>query len=159
MNTISSTPPEGGRLNIEELLKEGALVRVKPEGYSMYPMFVPGRDEALIERAEPDRLKRGDVVLYRRRQGILVLHRIWKRGKDGFYLVGDNQSRVEGPLEPEQIKGVLVRFIRKGREISTADPLYRVLSGLWLRLRPFRPVLSKTAARLKKRWRSVRQPN
>ena len=39
---------ESNRKNIEKLLAEGNVLRIKPEGCSMYPMFVPGRDEAVI---------------------------------------------------------------------------------------------------------------
>ena len=93
--------------DIEQLLKNGSAVKLKPQGYSMYPLFLPGRDEAVIEHCVPSELHRGDVILYRRVQGILVLHRICRITRDGFYLVGDNQTEVEGPLSPEQIHGKL----------------------------------------------------
>ena len=43
-------------------LKENDI-KIKPKGYSMYPLFVPGRDYAVITHIEPDKLKKGDVVL------------------------------------------------------------------------------------------------
>ena len=88
--------------DIEQLLKNGSAVKLKPQGYSMYPLFLPGRDEAVIEHCVPSELHRGDVILYRRVQGILVLHRICRITRDGFYLVGDNQTEVEGPLSPSR---------------------------------------------------------
>lgn len=136
---------------IEELLSEDNIVVVKPEGYSMYPMFLPGRDEAVIRKAVTDRLKRGDVVLYRRKSGILVLHRIHHRNQDGFYMVGDNQIKVEGPLQEEQVKGVLEGFVRNGKYISTDNILYRAVSGLWLVMRPVRRPVQLIAAWVKKR--------
>ena len=66
----------------------------------MYPLFHPGRDEAVIEAYPIHLLRRGDIILYRREQGILVLHRICRITSDGFYLVGDNQTEIEGPLRP-----------------------------------------------------------
>ena len=132
--------------DIEALLSQGNSVQFKPQGYSMYPLFVPGRDEAVVAPVDPMQLKRGDVVLYRRDGSILVLHRIWKRKGDEFYLVGDNQSEIEGPLRPDQMKGILLEIIRKGRCFSAKNLIYRFLAGLWLRLRPFRPVLSQAAA-------------
>lgn len=137
-------------IDIEALLGSGKSIRIYPRGYSMYPLFVPGRDEAVIAPAKTKKLKRGDVVLYRREGSILVLHRIWKRKADGFFMVGDNQSEVEGPLKEEQIKGILCRVVRKGKNFPVSNPIYRVLSAVWLRLRPFRPVLSKTVARVKR---------
>ena len=93
-------------MDIEKLLEQGKRLRIKPRGYSMYPLIVPGRDEVFVERDSPESLRRGDVVLYRRRdENILVLHRIWKRKGDAFFLVGDNQKEIEGPLEASRIKG------------------------------------------------------
>ncbi len=138
------------RHDIEKLLEQGKTVQFSPIGYSMYPLFVPGRDQAVVAPADRDELRRGDVVLYRRDESILVLHRIWKRKGDQFYLVGDNQKETEGPLRPDQIKGVLVQIIRKGRRFSTKNPIYRLLSAVWLWLRPFRPALSHFAASVKR---------
>ena len=39
-------------IDIEQLLAEGKTIRIKPQGYSMYPLFVPGRDEASIEHTD-----------------------------------------------------------------------------------------------------------
>ena len=140
--------------DIEKLLEEGKNIQIKPQGYSMYPVLVPGRDEAIIEPAGERKLRRGDVVLYRRDPevtgGILVLHRIWKCRENGFFLVGDNQKEIEGPLRADQIKGIMVALVRKGKYISVQDPGYRILTGGWLLLRPLRPQISKAAAALKR---------
>ena len=133
------------QLDIEKLLRDGHTIRLKPQGYSMYPLFIPGRDEAVIAPCRAETLHRGDVVLYRRDQSILVLHRIWKIRKDGFYMVGDNQTAIEGPLRPDQIRGKLIACYRNGREVSTRNPFYRMLTGFWLAFRPFRPLAHKAA--------------
>ena len=138
--------------SIEGLLAEGKVLRISPRGYSMYPLFVPGRDEALIAPIETKELRRGNVVLYRREQGILVLHRIFKRDREGIYLVGDNQKEIEGPLPPEQMKGILIGVIRKGRQFSTRHPIYRIFSEIWLLCRPFRPMISHCLAAVKRVW-------
>ena len=138
------------KVDIEALLLEGHTVRFKPQGYSMYPVFVPGRDEAVVVPVSADTIKRGDVVLYRRQQSILVLHRVWKRNRSGFYMVGDNQVETEGPLSPDQIRGKLVALVRKGKEIPVTNPIYCFLTGTWLFLRPIRPIFQKSAAWIKR---------
>lgn len=137
-------------ISILELLKEGKTVQIKPQGYSMYPLFVPGRDSAIIVKAQTDKLKRGDVVLYRRDEGMIVLHRIWKIKKEGVYLIGDNQSQIEGPLRMDQIKGVLAAFIRKGKTTRVDNLFYRTVSAVWLALRPFRNSIKRVYSRLHK---------
>lgn len=143
------------KADIEKLLKEGNTIQLKPRGYSMYPLFIPGRDEAVIAPADPAKLKRGDVVLYRRETGILVLHRICRRKKEGFYMVGDNQTEIEGPLKETQIKGILVAFVRNGRYTEVTHPFYRITSRIWLFLRPWRHPIMDVCGKVKKMVRSI----
>ncbi len=139
------------KTDIEELLEAGHTIQIKPQGYSMYPLFIPGRDEAVIAPVENAALlKRGDVVLYRREGSILVLHRIWKRRGNAFYMVGDNQKEIEGPLSEQQIKGVLTNMVRRGKAFSVEHPLYKLFSSLWLLMRPIRPFVSGIIARGKR---------
>lgn len=79
-----------------------------------------------------------------------MLHRIWQRKGDRFYLVGDNQKEIEGPLRPDQMRGIMVEMVRNGRKISVKNPIYRLLTWIWLVMRPVRPVVSKTVAKIKK---------
>ena len=142
---------ESNRKNIEKLLAEGNVLRIKPEGCSMYPMFVPGRDEAVIRGKGNYNARRGDVVLYRRKNGMLVLHRLHHREKEGMYMVGDNQVKTEGPVSEGQVIGILDGFIRKGKYISTSNILYKLLSGIWLFMRPLRRPFQLAVAWIKRR--------
>ena len=74
------------KYDIEQLLEAGEVIQIYPEGYSMYPMFVPGRDAAVIKKADVKKIRRADVVLYRRKGSILVLHRVVKRKGGQFYM-------------------------------------------------------------------------
>lgn len=136
-------------MDIEKILKEGQTIQIRLQGYSMYPLFVPGRDQVRIAPAGTRRLRRGEVVLYRRAGGILVLHRIWHRKKAGIYLVGDNQKEIEGPLKESQICGVMIGFVRKEKYHSVCNPFYRMYAAGWLFLRPFRPVIAQTVSSVK----------
>ncbi len=137
------------KINPEELLASEQTIQLPPQGYSMYPLIVPGRDQAIIAPAKADELRRGDVALYRRKGDILVLHRICKIDASGYYFVGDNQIEVEGPLEGEQIIGKLVALIRKGKQVDLSHPAYAASCWIWLRLRPVRRVFQLSAAKVK----------
>ena len=132
------------KADIEELLKNGTPVGFKPQGNSMHPTIVQGRDSVIVEPLGDRRLKRGDVALFRRSPdaerfpGMLVLHRIHRVKKDGIYMVGDNEKTVEGPLQPEQFIGIMTELIRNGKHISVKNLRYRLITRLWLLLRPFR---------------------
>ena len=138
------------RYDLEQLLADGYSIRIHPQGFSMYPLFIPGRDEAVIEPIGSKSLRRNDVVLYRRDSGILVLHRIFKINSEGVWLVGDNQTEIEGPLRADQMKGLLCAAIRNDREIPTSSPVYRFLTSFWLFLRPIRPVFWKLSRLIRK---------
>ena len=139
MNTKDSS----NQIDMEQLLQDGNILKLKPQGYSMYPLFIPGRDEALIQQAALESLRKNDVVLYRR-------DHICRIAPEGIYMVGDNQSEVEGPLRPDQIRGKLVGFIRNGKNFSVKNPLYRFLSFLWLTMLPIRPVCFRLTALLRR---------
>ena len=128
-------------LDILNLLEAGKTIQIKPQGYSMYPMFIPGRDSAIIKAVGETKLKRGDVVLYKRDYGILVLHRIWKIDSQGIYMNGDNQQEIEGPLRLDQVKGILVAFIRNNKTISTENLLYRMIAYMWINMLPIRGIV------------------
>ena len=138
------------KTDLEQLLQKGNIIRLKPQGFSMYPLFIPGRDEALIQQVPVTSLKRNDVALYRRDQGILVLHRIVRVTADGYYMTGDNQYEIEGPLRPDQFRGKLIAFVRNGKEIYVRNPVYRFLSALWLLMLPVRPFCFRLTAFLRR---------
>ena len=143
MNNTSQTSP---KIDLEQLLRDGNIIRIKPQGYSMYPLFIPGRDEALIQQTSSTDCRRNDVVLYR----------IDKITEEGFFMVGDNQWEIEGPLRSDQIIGKLVAFVRNGREISAQNPFYRFLSSVWLLMLPVRPFCFRLTAFFR---RICRKPN
>lgn len=147
------------KLDVEKLLAAGNPVQIKPQGDSMYPLFVSGRDSAVLTPVSGEDCKRGDVVLYRRDGSILVLHRIWKKKKDGFYMVGDGQTPVEGPVREEQIRGIMVEMVRKGKRISVRKPLYRMYVIVWLRLRPFRAGILRISRKVGRLYRKCFKKN
>lgn len=128
--------------DIEQLLKEGKTVQFHPMGTSMFPLFVSPADYAVVAPIG-EKIKKLDVLVYRRPEGPLVIHRVKKTGPEGLYMVGDRQVEVEGPLQKECALGVMTGFVRKGHSYSVKYFPYRVYSALWMLLRPVRLVLFK----------------
>ena len=126
---------------VKPLIEKGYSLRICPSGRSMVPFICGGRDEVLLRSAANTRLKRGDIALYARPDGIHVLHRIHHVKGEGYYMLGDAQTCVEGPLEISSIKAVAASVIRKGREINCNNMFFRAASRAWLALRPLRPLL------------------
>lgn len=137
------------KTDLEKLLRAGTPVGFYPQGTSMYPTIVPGRDNVIVEPLADTIPKRGDVLLFRRPDnapvypGKLILHRVWKVKNDGIYMVGDNEKMVEGPLPIECFIGIMTELNRKGKKIKVTGLFYRILTKSWLFIRPIRFVVAK----------------
>lgn len=139
---------------IEETLREGNNVRLIVTGSSMYPLLTPERDSVVIRPATS--VKKGDLALFKRSNGLIVLHRVAKVKKAGFYCVGDNQTRLEGPLSDDQILGVATTLIRDGKEISENSRTYRLYALVWLTLRPIRRAVVAVLRKIKRIFKGKR---
>lgn len=122
-----------------ELLSEGKSVNMTVTGNSMWPLFRHGKDSVVLSL--PQRLRKFDVVLYVQESGKAILHRIVKCGKEGYMIVGDNQTELDGPIAPEQIKAVVTSFWRSGREYSLNLWWCRLYGFVWGHCRHIRPAL------------------
>lgn len=132
---------------VEELLAQGQRVSLTVTGESMSPFLRHGRDQILLEAAGTPR--RGDMVLFRRRNGQYIMHRVLRRLPDGCYaIVGDGQQQVEAPIAPEQIFAVVTQVCRKGVWIGPESFWWRFFAGPWLTLLPLRPFLRRLACRI-----------
>ncbi len=125
------------KIDIEKTLRDGQTVQINPIGGSMLPLFVTPEDQAVIT---PDfkKIKRRDVMVYRRPGGPLVIHRVVKVKPEGIYMVGDRQQEVEGPLPVECMLGKMVSFVRKGKKYTTKNLLYKAYSWIWMLVLPQR---------------------
>ncbi len=124
---------------IEERIKSGGNVSFTPMGVSMYPMLRNGRDSVVLSPL-PDRLKKYDVILYRRANGKYVLHRIIGVGEK-YTCIGDNQYQKEKGIEHSQVIAVVTSFTRKGKEYSVNDFGYKLYCRVWHYTRALRKIL------------------
>lgn len=122
---------------LAELIRDGREVSLPISGSSMIPFLSPGRDTVFLKRmsGEP---KRGDIVLFERKTGDYVLHRVQRASPDGLYICGDAQETIEGPVERGQIIAFASKVRRKGEIITPASKLWKFFSGAWLILIPVR---------------------
>ncbi|UQZ85820.1 hypothetical protein SK3146_05109 [Paenibacillus konkukensis] len=107
-------------------------VAIPVTGNSMYPLWKHGRDEVVLTKCDPYALKKGDIVLYRRSTGQMVLHRIVKVRPDSYDMCGDAQSQIESKLPQKNVMAVVTSFTRKGREYSCGQFRYRVYASVWM---------------------------
>ncbi len=136
---------------IEDSFAQGMTVSLTVTGRSMTPLFRHKRDSVVLAPCDPYTLKRGDVPLYQRDNGQYVLHRIVRVLPDTFTLVGDAQTELEIGLPKQNVKAVMVGFVRKGKTVDCRNIWYRTYSFLWMLLRPLRPLVFKIARRLRRK--------
>ncbi|MCQ2507305.1 MAG: S24/S26 family peptidase [Dorea sp.] len=127
---------------LKEIAETGKEVSLMVSGCSMNPFLGDKRD--MISFTRPDReLRRGDMVFYQRADGQYVMHRICRVKQDGYYITGDAQTEIEGPVQREQIFGLVQKVCRKGRWIGPEDFWWRFFAHVWIRLIPLRPMILK----------------
>ena len=117
-------------------------------GGSMTPFLVGGRDTVYLSRlTRPAR--RGDMLLYRRRNGTYVLHRVY-RAEETLTMVGDAQTELEPGICPSQVMAVVTRVERKGKTLGPGAFWWEFFEKVWLRMIPVRRGIMKLYAAIRK---------
>lgn len=99
---------------VQRLLGDGYEVSIPVSGVSMMPCLRPWGDCVKLSPFAGVTGVPGMIVLFRRTSGDYVLHRIIHCRSDGFFLAGDAQCALEGPVKPEQVLGWVSHVSREG---------------------------------------------
>ncbi len=128
---------------IKEVLEGGSRVWITVTGMSMYPFLREDTDCVELSQVSINTIKKGDIVLIQRVTGEYILHRVLRKEKEKFFIVGDAQQWIEGPLKSEQLIAVVTAVKRKKHQISCQSMLWRILVGLWINIIPLRHIILK----------------
>ena len=138
---------------LKELTEQGKEVSLLISGNSMSPFLVHQRDSILFKK--PDRqLRRGDMVFYQRENGQYIMHRIYRVRPEGYYMVGDAQTAIEGPLKESQIFAVITKVERKGKWIGPENFWWKFFAHVWIRMVPIRRYVLKVYSVLMRKEQS-----
>lgn len=133
---------------VRELLEQGQEVNLPVAGTSMSPFLKDQRDMVYLRPLNRDPRK-GDIVLYQRAQGQYVLHRVCKVSGQGYYMAGDNQNVLEGPVVREQIFAVATEIYRNGKWVSKYSPAAWFFRNVWIRMVPCRGIVLRILRKIK----------
>ncbi len=139
---------------IKEILNDGTDVWITVTGMSMYPFLREDKDSVKLAPAGFESIAKGDIVLIKRTSGEYILHRVLKKEKGDFYMVGDAQKWIEGPLKPEQLIAVVTEIKRKDHQFSCQSFWWKLLVSFWMNIIPFRNYFIK-AIRILNKLRKV----
>ena len=117
-------------------------------GNSMSPFLVHGRDTVYLTKVNRP-LRRGDIVLYRRKNGAYILHRICAVEGETFSIIGDAQTEIEHGIAKEQIFAVVCAADRKGKRQAPGCFWWDFFAKFWIRIIPARPILLRIYCGLK----------
>ena len=159
---------------LSDCMAQGQEVVLTITGHSMSPFLRNKKDQVVLTACDPMALQPGDVPLYRRRNGKLVLHRIVERddgvirtrwGKEEalpsrcdsleYTMLGDAQWQEETHIAPDQILGVATAFISRGKRWECDSDAYRRNRLRWHRWLWIRPVLVHTYHMPRHLWYGV----
>lgn len=122
------------------LVEQVELAPLVVSGNSMSPFLAHGRDTVYLSKVDRP-LRRGDMVLYQRKNGAYILHRICGVRDGAFDLAGDAQTVVERGVTRDQIFAVVRAARRKGRMQQPGCFWWAFFEKFWVRVIPMRPVL------------------
>jgi signal peptidase I len=135
------------------LISEGKILKVKADGYSMYPAIKPGSVvliEPLTENMVPDP---GEIIAWIRESGFVVhrLTRMIKISDETMFITrGDSCAYEDQPVSKEQIAGKVIsvetgsgKIKASGKElISKPDYLYnRLIVWMLIKIRRINKIL------------------
>ena len=71
------------------------------------------------------------------------MHRVMKVKKEQYYMAGDHQTFLEGPIKEKQIFAKIVSVERAGSWLTEEDKLWKFYAGWWRRLFWVRKAINK----------------
>lgn len=126
---------------IEELLASNRQAIFNVKGTSMLPFIGDNRDQVMIKKVDFQKLKKGDIILFKYKEGGYVLHRIYNISNNRCQTIGDGLTEFDEWINYEDIIAVVFKIIRKGKEIDCDSLFWRGIFSLWMFLLPVRKYL------------------
>lgn len=127
---------------MRELTEHGHEVTMTIVGTSMEPFLLHARDRVCFRKPDTT-LKKGDIVFYQRRSGEFVMHRIHKKSNNQYFLAGDHQTNLEGPITRDQIFAIVTEVQRNNVWINQKHIIWKFYAHCWRNLYWGRKIINK----------------
>lgn len=126
-----------------------ANVPVPIRGISMRPFLYDG-DYAFLSPL-PGKIRKGDILLYQRKNRQYVLHRVHKLRRDGgLIMLGDSQVTPE-PVEANQLRAIASFVRRGGKDCRPGSLKWWFFAHPWRIFALWRPAMGKIRAWFRKK--------
>lgn len=142
-----------------QVLSSGARLRFRARGFSMHPL-ITDRDILIVEPVDVDRLRVGDILLFRSATATVLAHRLIHKetGPSRSLLImrGDARPCPDQPVSPDHVLGQVVAIERQGRARSLERGWVAWLGWLIARLPAQIMVMIHRARSRRQRWKRAR---
>ena len=133
----------------ETIKYENGIFVLTVTGTSMTPTLYPDISSVTLVSVDKKPVRKYDIVLFKRDNGDIVLHRVIKILTDGMLLVnGDSQLWTE-KIKRENILAVAQSYTKNNRIVKCSGIHFRCKSAVWCMLRPLRPKIFRFSAEMK----------
>lgn len=131
------------------MIDEGQTdVPVPIRGDSMRP-FLRNADFAYLA-ALPEKVKKGDMILFRRANGQYVLHRVYKILPEGQYLMLGDSQMIPEPVSGQQFRALVVHVKAGAQLLTPKDFRWWFFAYPWRWLARWRPQVARLVNRLRR---------
>lgn len=107
---------------VANALKNKGAVAFAPNGDSMWP-FIKNHGQTVIVESVKKTPSVFDVILFVRKDGTLVLHRVLAVGYEKLIVCGDSQFNTE-TIDVNSVIGVMTSFYKRKKAISATNARY-----------------------------------
>ena len=102
----------------------------------MRPFLNSKEDIILMTPVDRKQVRRGDIILYRRLDGGMVIHRVLKKCTDNtFWFVGDNQYTVEKNVDSSQLIAKAKAILKHGKVYNCEKGITRKMYTVYMIVR------------------------
>ena len=140
----------------EDILEQGAIVRLSLAGGSMFPLFRTG-DSIFVKSVKPSEFHIGDIIVYRAGKK-MIFHRLIKKyilqGKMILFTKGDFFTELDYPVSVKDVLGKAIGVERNGKKVNLENYFIRLANLFLAKISPFSkwfnpiPLLSN----IRRRW-------
>lgn len=135
---------------IEDTINSGGSMPLVVTGKSMNPFLRDGQDTVWLGACVESSFRRGKILLFRREDGRIILHRVRKVMPDGTLVMnGDSQYWCEN-IKKEQALAVVTYIEKNGKKTSCDSLKYKFRIEVWQLLKPLRPLIFRVQRKIKR---------
>jgi signal peptidase len=116
---------------IQELLQNNQKVRMTVTGNSMMPFLREDTDSVELSSVNFNDLRFGQIPLIKRNNGQYILHRLVYKKKNCFYISGDAELWIEGPIMPDQLIAVVTNIWHNDKQVSLTSISWKLATTIW----------------------------